>query len=604
MRTNQLEEVADDAMSLELKSVNKETEILQLKIKKMNKMIQKARQGKFSEISEIQKKPIILYNKKSILKMNFQTSKNPYALNMKPYPFEKPQFPDFIKPEVKQEILQEEIKSFTLTFISFIRNENDLKEVKGLVDSILKLDPNSKIFIGTSHDKVENFENKNVIFKEFSKLVTLGHMINTLLKESKTELGLILPPNSRVNERTDLKKIFGAFTHTDAVIVSGSNRDIDTGELYLPCYRIFLQRWTYQIEYGYSGTLYYKNESPVAICQRTELPMTFKLSKLKSNQFFDELITDDDLTIEEYYIKMSLHIKSVVTPHTMFHVRRKKVKSINIEKFTEKWMPLAKKYKFDNIIGYNGNENRIMLCREDWTLAFHHVYFMQQFLFTPTCNYRYYHLFFRYFFEFFKKRGIKVYLTGSGDNLGAYKFGSFIPWDADWDVNVDLDRSTFQNDYENILKKKFQIDHHYGHVNFKPTIWGNQFKDLGNDVLISAIFKKLPEKTKFSYVRMDGVLYPQIYNPFKAFMTHYRNSYLEHRLHNGFGGAKSDDSNCKPGKSFVDIWYDYGGKGTSKPNGSLKNHPSCVKAPKGSFFDNIPCPCNRLTHGLSSKNFE
>ena len=91
-------------------------------------------------------------------------------------------------------------------------------------------------------------------------------------------------------------------------------------------------------------------------------------------------------------------------------------------------------------------------------------------------------MFFRYFYEFFKKRNIKVYLTGSGDNLGAYKFGSFIPYDADWDVNVDLDRETFNEQYSKILEKNFQIDHFAGHVNFKPTIWGKQFKRLGNFV--------------------------------------------------------------------------------------------------------------------------
>ena len=103
--------------------------------------------------------------------------------------------------------------------------------------------------------------------------------------------------------------------------------------------------------------------------------------------------------------------------------------------------------------------------------------------------------------------------------------------------------------------------------------------------------------------KMDGVLYPQIYDPFKAFLHHYDNTYLEHRLHKGFGG-KAKLGNCAPGKSFIDHWYDYGGKGYSKPtNEMIKNHPACIESPKGSFFDQLPCPCNRLTYGLSAKKF-
>eukprot|EP01080_Neovahlkampfia_damariscottae_P008036 gene8036-12502_t len=537
--------------------------------------------------------------KKSILEYDFETTYHKSPLEMKKYSFEPPIFPDVEKEDVKQEILQDKAKEFNLTFITYIRDENDFKHAKKLVFSILKLLPKATILIGSSIDKKKI---ENVEYINFESTTTLGKMINTLLKETKTELGLLLKPNSLVNRETDLKKIFEAFTHTDAVIVSGSNRDIDTGELYLPCYRIFLQRWTYQIEYGYSGTLYYKNESPVAICQRTELPMTFKLSKLKSNQFFDELITDDDLTIEEYYIKMSLHIKSVVTPHTMFHVRRKRQKSINKPVFIEKWMPLAKKYRFDNIIEFGGK--RKFLCREDWTLTNNRSYFMMDSLYTPTCNYRTYHLFFKFFFEFFKKQGIQIYLIGSTNNLGVYKFKSFNPWEAGFNVVVNVNREVFKQKYQPMLSKRFQIDETEEYiVNFRPTIWGTQYKALGNNVLISAFVGEHKEKPKeYSYVNIDGTLIPQIYDPFAAFLVNDQNSYLEDRKHSVHGKDQKEII-CNKGKVYLDSWYDFGGKGTTKGSGQLRNHPGCISKKQGSFFDDLPCPCNRLTHGLSSKEF-
>ena len=382
----------DEVLSLlsKIKDAKLKAERIQKRLDQRNELLKKLTEGKLNseqkKIQEIVKQETT--KKKSILDFDFETTYYSKPRDMDKYPSEPPKFPDNPKEEVKQKILQDSIKKFSLTFLTFIRNENDFIDAQNLVDSIFKLDSNSKIIIANSHPK-KKFTVKTgqaIEFIEFTATETLGKMIKKLLKSSKTELGLLLKPNSLVNQNTVLDRIFGAFTYTDAVIVSGSNRDIDTGELYLPCYRIFLQRWTYQIEYGYSGTLYYKNEPPVAICQRTELPMTFKLSELKENHYFDELLTDDDLVLEEYYIKMALHIKSVVTPHAMFHVKRNRPKSINQDKFIEKWMPLAKKYKFDNIIGYQGNENRIMLCREDWSLAFHHVYFMEQFLYTPTCN--------------------------------------------------------------------------------------------------------------------------------------------------------------------------------------------------------------------------
>ena len=165
-------------------------------------------------------------------------------------------------------------------------------------------------------------------------------------------------------------------------------------------------------------------------------------------------------------------------------------------------------------------------------------------------------------------------------------------------MNVD----EFKEKYAPILSKKFQIDYH-AHVNFKPTIWGKQFKGLGNDVLISAHFTG--PASAYSYVKMDGVLYPQVYNPFEFFLRYYQNSYLDDRVHHDYGGKKKNEFICPTGKIIPDSWYDFGGTGENgAPKETIRNHPACVKKKQGSFFDHLPCPCNRLTYGLSASEFD
>jgi hypothetical protein len=324
--------------------------------------------------------------KSSVKKLNHQIKQKMNQFNNATFSvehsFSPPEFPE-TKDLVMEKILQDAVKKFSLTFVSFVRNFKDIEDVKKLVSSILQTFPSEKILIGSSVDVKISFPDERVRVIQFSKGVNLGRILNKLLDETDSEIALLMKPSSMVDEQTNLQKIFGAFTHTDAIIVSGSNRDINTGELYLPCYRVFLKRWTYQIEYGNSGTLFYKSESPVAICETTEFPVAIKKSLFNNNHKFDELLKDDDMVLEDFYIKMSFHIKSVVTPHTMFHVKRESSKSNNDFLFVDKWISLAIKYKFDNIIGVDGN--RKFLCRDEWILPFYNENQKNGHLYTPTC---------------------------------------------------------------------------------------------------------------------------------------------------------------------------------------------------------------------------
>ena len=105
-------------------------------------------------------------------------------------------------------------------------------------------------------------------------------------------------------------------------------------------------------------------------------------------------------------------------------------------------------------------------------------------------------------------------------------------------------------------------------------------------------------------MNLDGTLILQVYDPFAAFLTHYKNTYLEDRRHSAYGGSKQTEIICEKGKEVADTWYDFGGNGVARGVGKVRNHPGCVSKKQGSFFDHLPCPCNRLTYGLSAKNFE
>jgi hypothetical protein len=590
----------EDKLISKLKFENKKLENLKTILLKLNE-----KNVKLSEVQDLQRIRMETESVAENLEFDFETSKNSRPQEIPENDFEPAFFPNNPKGTVKQ---QDSTKNWSLTFITYIRNVNDFHDVKKLMESISKYSPLSFLLIGSSlvGGEYQIQETNRITFILFDESISLGKLLNNLLKSTKTYLGLIMKPSSFISEHTKLEHIFDAFSNTDAVIVSGANRDIVTGELYLPCFRIFLDRWTYQIEYGFSSTIQSKNQSPLAICQRTELPMAIKISELKPTHQFDEKLKDDDLVFEEFYIKMALHIKSLVSPYSMFHVKRKQIKSTNKVYFVDKWMPLAKKYKFDNIIGLNGNEKRIFLCREDWTLAFHHFNFMSQFLFTPTCNCnsnsflkikdQLYHIFFRYLVEFFEKRNVNLRLIGSGDNLGLYQFGSFNPLDADLNVVLDTSFQKFKQDFIPILSKKFQVDIlNENHVNLKPTIWGQQFKELGNNVLISLRFEEKP--FQHSFVKVDGKLIAQPFEPFQVFLKNFGNSYFEVGKQKQF--QQSEGDNCARGKFFHDNWFDFGGKGESKPSGKIMNHPACVDQKQGSYFDNLPCPCNKLTHGLN-----
>jgi hypothetical protein len=147
------------------------------------------------------------------------------------------------------------------------------------------------------------------------------------------------------------------------------------------------------------------------------------------------------------------------------------------------------------------------------------------------------------------------------------------------------------------LKKKFQVDIiSHLHVNIKPTIWGKQFKQLGNDVLISITFASPPAKE--SFVKFDGKLISQPFDVFQEFLKYYGNSYLANRKHKNW--EHSEDDNCPSGKLFTEDWYDFGGTGSSlEPQKMIANHPACFNQKQGSFFDNLPCPCSKLAHGFN-----
>jgi hypothetical protein len=239
----------EDKLVSKLKFENKKLENLKTILLKLNE-----KNVKLSEVQELQRIRMETESVAQNLEFDFETSKNSRPQKIPENNFETAFFPNNPKGTVKQQI---STKNWSLTFITYIRNVNDFHDVKKLMDSISKFSPLSFLLIGSSlvGGEYQIQETNRITFILFDESITLGNLLNNLLKSTKTYLGLIIKPSSFISEHTKLEHIFDAFSNTDAVIVSGANRDIVTGELYLPCFRIFLDRWTYQIEYGFSSTI-------------------------------------------------------------------------------------------------------------------------------------------------------------------------------------------------------------------------------------------------------------------------------------------------------------------------------------------------------------
>jgi hypothetical protein len=180
---------------------------------------------------------------------------------------------------------------------------------------------------------------------------------------------------------------------------------------------------------------------------------------------------------------------------------------------------------------------------------------------------------FKYFFRFFDKQNIGVYLIGSKNNLDFYKYGEIKPWDDHWDVMINLDPKIFNEKFHEKLSKKFQISSHGNQLKFKPIWMSSHSRIIENYVLFNATFKKETNSPKqLSYLNLKGILIPQVFDPFGEY----------------FSLKKEYFSLEQVQKTREDC------------NNAVKNHPGCVVHQSGSFFDELPCPCNKLTFGLKS----
>lgn len=163
--------------------------------------------------------------------------------------------------------------------------------------------------------------------------------------------------------------------------------------------------------------------------------------------------------------------------------------------------------------------------------------------------------------------------------------------DADFDIFLDINEHSFRNILLPIfMERKYQIDRiARNHYNLKPVQWGIKVKGLGNDVLISLFLK--PWNTRKMHgpppaVQSSEQIYPRItsrirmgdklmhvpFNPFEYAYNTYGNTFFEHRFHSGI---KQGRFHCE--KFWHDIWYDYGGRGTSNPPPKVsQDHNACL----------------------------
>jgi hypothetical protein len=206
--------------------------------------------------------------------------------------------------------------------------------------------------------------------------------------------------------------------------------------------------------------------------------------------------------------------------------------------------------------------------------------FIHQHVFVMNSNYskkdqKHLNLF-KYFFRFFDNQNIGVYLIGSKNNLDFYKYGEIKPWDDHWDVEINMDPKVFQKKFHEKLSKKFQISTNGNQLKFKPIWMSSHSRIIENYVLFNAILKnKGNSPNQISYLNLNGMLIPQVYDPFGDYFSQQK----EYFSLNPVQRTKED---CE------------------KVKNSIKNHPGCVVHKSGSFFDELPCPCNRLTFGLKS----
>ena len=178
---------------------------------------------------------------------------------------------------------------------------------------------------------------------------------------------------------------------------------------------------------------YYYSKYECMYCDDVLSPFIAKTSVLKTIKFDKKL--KRPIIYRDWFIRLRKSGQlAIMCPDVMFYV----TKHLNITK--KDWIPFARKWSFVEIKSYN-DKHFSFTCENVGITCKHTFKNVKSYLLPPCCIDRFIKLL-RVFTNYGDKHKLEYELQ-AGSNLGAVKFGTYLPWDFDMDILVvceDLSR--------------------------------------------------------------------------------------------------------------------------------------------------------------------
>ena len=218
-----------------------------------------------------------------------------------------------------------------------------------------------------------------------------------------------------------LVRVLDDFKHV--VVAAGASRDPD-GHWIHGC----LQQKESNYRAGYEIG-YYFSKYECMYCDDILSPFVVKTSVVKTLKFDEKL--NKPAIYRDWFMKLRKNgLLTVMCPDVMFYVTN------HIPMTKKDWLLFANKWKFTEIKSYD-DEHFKFTCEDIGMNCKDILKKSKSFLFPPCCIDEYIRLL-RVFTNYGDENNLEYQLQ-FGSNLGAVKFGTYLPWDSDMDILIECD---------------------------------------------------------------------------------------------------------------------------------------------------------------------